>query len=307
MDSPQPLSRKTTIEGFLAASKRPTQTIPLRYSFVQIRTKSGKAVPGPLADLVRRGRGSTLEQFLLLHALASGGEFDVKAQARVWARALGLSDDDAGRRTVGRNWRILSQLNLVHTERAGREIRATKLREDGSGDPYSHPGEGEAERYMQIPFSLWSDEHHLVLDVPGKAVLMIAMTLGDWFSLPTRQGPAWYGLSRSTMERGFKNAQVAGVIEVRAEFKDAPLAPEGYTLENYYRLLPPFGPCGKLAKSAHPIFSLEAAVLSPSSQVDKPKRRTKRRKPATKTSQDEKAPATGARRKSRPRQPAKSV
>jgi len=54
---------------------------------------------------------------------------------------------------------------------------------------------------MQIPLSLWLDEHHLALAVPGQAVLMIAMTLGDWFSLPTRQGPAWCGLSRSILPR----------------------------------------------------------------------------------------------------------
>jgi hypothetical protein len=39
------------------------------------------------------------------------------------------------------------------------------------------------------------------------------------------------------------------------DFKEAPLAPEGYTKENYYALLPPFWPRGKLAKGAPPIFS----------------------------------------------------
>jgi hypothetical protein len=309
METPPPPSRKRTIEGFLSASKRPTETVPIRFSFVQMRTKGGEIIPGPLAELVRRGRDSTLEQYLLLHALASSSDLDfgVKAQARVWARALGLSDDEAGRRTVGRNWRILNDLRLVHTERAGREIRAIKLREDGSSEPYRHPGEAPRERYMQLPFRYWLDDYFLSLDVPAKAVLMIAMTQGDWFSLPTRRGPEWYGLGRSTLERGFKNAGAVKVIERRAEFKDAPLAPEGYTRENFYRLLPPFGPRGVLAKSAHPIFSIEAAKLSPPPQTDKPKRRTKRRKPAAKTSQKEKTEATGAQREPRPRQPVRSV
>lgn len=249
---PRP-TQEQTIEAILRASDR--NAVPIRTSFVQGRA-GRNPVPGPLSALVRRGRGSTLEQYLLLHAWASGGHFDVARDARIWARALGLSEDEAGRRTIGRNWKILRKLGLVQTERRGRIIKATMLDEGGLGKPYVHPAEGEAqERYLQLSYEYWSRGFHSRLDVPGKAVLLIALTLGDWFSLPTRRGPDWYGLSRSTLERGFRSVRREGVLEMVWEYKEAPLAPEGYTRENYHRLQPPFGPRGVLASGAHPRFS----------------------------------------------------
>lgn len=294
-------SRQDTIEAILEASARPTATVPIRNTFVQGRDDQRKPAPGPLAALVGRGRDSTVEQYLLLHAWASGGDFDVRRDARVWARALGLSSDEAGRRTVGRNWKILRELNLVTTERAGREIRATVLREDGSGEPYRHPGDiSPRERYLQLDYVYWRDGYHLLLNVPGKAALLIALTLGDWFALPTRQGPSWYGLSRSTLERGFASARTHGVLEVVKLFKPAPLSPEGYTLENYYRLLPPFGPSGHLAKSAHPIFSSDAQRSSPPSQEDRPRSKATCRIPASATPRTSRG-RRGRDKESRPR------
>jgi len=119
VNAPPPPSRTDAIEAILQGSQRPTETVPIRWSFVQ--TRDGRvASPGPLAALVTRGRDSTTEQYLLGHALASGAPFAVRLPSVVWARALGLSEDEAGCRTVGRNWRILRDLGLVKTERAGR-------------------------------------------------------------------------------------------------------------------------------------------------------------------------------------------
>ncbi|MGH2832083.1 MAG: hypothetical protein ACRDK2_04855, partial [Solirubrobacteraceae bacterium] len=66
---------------------------------------------------------------------------------------------------------------------------------------------------------------------------------------------AWYGLSRSTLERGFKNAYDCAVLGTRYSLKEAPLAPAGYTKENHYILLAPFGPRGIVAKTAPPNYS----------------------------------------------------
>ena len=306
MNALPPPSRSDTIEAILAASQRPTQTVPIRWSLMQDRTGGGSK-PGPLAALIGRGRDSTIEQYLLAHALASGEGYAVRLASAVWTRALGLSDDAAGRRTVGRNWRILSELGLVSTCRAGREIQATILDESGNRTPYRHPGEAPAQHYLQLPFAYWREGFHTRLSVPGKAVLMIAMTLGDWFSLPTRRGPAWYGLSRSTFERGFASARQHQVLEVRTLPKLAPLSPTGWTEENFYRLMPPFGPVGKVAKSAHEIFLTTADGPSPSPQRDSPTSPGKRRTPAAGTPAGGKAWKAGARRTSRSRRPTTPV
>lgn len=302
MQCPPAPAQDAAIEAILLGSKRPQEALPLRHTLVQVKA-SGASLPGPLAALVRRGRDSTLEQYLLAHTLASGGEFSVRLSSVVWARALGLTDDEAGRRTVGRNWRILRDLRLVSTERAGREIRVTILDESGSGEPYRHPGQAPAQRYLQLPFSYWRDGYYKRLSLPGKAVLLIAMTLGDWFSLPTRRGPEWYGLSRSTLERGYDNACANGVLERQAQFKAAPLTPQGWTRENYYRLRPPFGPVGAIAKSAHPNFSVPATEPSPAHQRDRNESKSTRRAPAAGTSSTGKARTVGARRKPRSRLP----
>ena len=162
---PQP-TRESTIKAILDASDR--SAVPIRGAFIQGKDPASKSKPGPLSALVRRGRNSTLEQYLLLHAWASGGRFDVRRDSRVWARALGLSTDEAGRRTVGRNWKILSELGLVDAHRVGREVCATLLKEDGSGLPYRHP-HADGELYLQLDYKYWAEGFHERLTVPGKA------------------------------------------------------------------------------------------------------------------------------------------
>ena len=254
MESPPQPKRDQVLRAILDASGR--QSVPIRTAFVQQRVASGLAEPGPLASLVRRGRDSTLEQYLVLHAWASAGDFAVVRDARIWARALGLDDGEKGRRAVGRNWTALQDMKLVETSRRGRLVRAQLLREDGSGSPYgAHPGLGpKSDPYLQLPYEYWLGGYHERLTLPGRAVLLIALTLGDWFPLPTRRGPDWYGISRASLERGLQQARKESILEMQYAFKDAPLAPQGYTRENFFRLLPPFGPRGTLSRGAHPRF-----------------------------------------------------
>jgi DNA-binding transcriptional ArsR family regulator len=217
---------------------------------------------------------------LLAHAWASGGDFDLTKHPSVWVRALGLSDDQAGRRTVLRNWKALAELKLVTVERSGRWMKVTLLAEDGSERPYRHPGEKDArEDYFQLPYAYWRDELHARLKVPGKTVLLISLTLGDWFWLPPRHAGGWYGVSASTIERGLRELRREGVLEARSHFKKAPLAPEGYTRELYYRLKPPFGPKGTLAGGAPEELALLSRLES-SAQAKEPRRKPKRRTPA---------------------------
>lgn len=263
--------------------------LPLRDSFVQSKDTDGKPVAGPLHLLVRRGVDSTMEQFLLHRVLASGGEFDVRRHPIVWQRALGLmpahEDDDAGRRTVLRNWGVLRRLKLVQTQRQGRLLNVTALAEDGTERPYRHPGDKEAgEDYFKLPFAYWRDGYHEKLTLPGKAVLLIALTLGDWFWLPPSHATAWYGLSGTTLQRGLTDLHRAGVLDRRWHYKEAPLTEAGFTREYHWVLKPPFGPKGRLAKGAPNDFaSLLATTPSPSRQTGRPRRGPKRRTPAAET------------------------
>ena len=206
---PPPPSQQDTIEELLGSARR--NAVPVRNTFAQQRDGHKDPVPGPLAGIVRRGVASAWEQYLLLHARAAGRpddeagalQFDVCLESRVWARALGLAEDESGQRTVQRNWKALSDLRLVKIEPSGRLLSVTLLHEDGSGAPYTHPGDTRDSPYLQLPYSYWTEGHAAKLKLPGKATLLIAMTLLDWFSLPFAKGPRWYGIGASTVERDY--------------------------------------------------------------------------------------------------------
>jgi hypothetical protein len=258
-------SRAKTIETILEDSERPGRT-PLRVRFLQQSSGSSTA-PGPLSRLVRRGRESALDLYLLALTLASSSPYDVRRDSRYWARACGLATDASGRAAISRNWRLLADLGLVSITRKGRLANVTILREDGTGAPYTHPGKGAGSRYLQLPFAYWRDGHSERLTLPGKAMLLVALSLPDAFPLPNERGPAWYGLSPSTVERGFRELRRADVLTAKRVPIEAPRAPEGYTIVNLYTLLPPFGPCGQMSTAGRKSFP-ESPTQSPSLQAE---------------------------------------
>ncbi|MBI5103899.1 MAG: hypothetical protein HZB46_02715 [Solirubrobacterales bacterium] len=265
-------SQMDTIEELLSSSKR--DAVPVRHTFLQQRDAEGDPVAGPLARIVRRGVGSAAEQYLLLHARAAGrpdGEdlnFDVALESRVWARALGLPDNESGLRTVQRNWKALQEIGLVRVRRTNRVLRVTLLDEGGDGADYQHPGEVRDTPYLQLPYAYWLDGHAEKLTLPGKAMLLIALSLPDWFSLPFNKGPVWYGIGASTVERGIRELRRTDVLEHYLAWRKAPLLAQGWTQDMRYRLLPPFGPSGKVARNAPAELLLTARADDPPPQAE---------------------------------------
>jgi DNA-binding transcriptional ArsR family regulator len=271
LKSPDPPSQIDALTEMLGSSKR--DFVPIRKSFVQLRDNEDNPLPGPLATIVRRGVRSELDQLLLLHARAAGRpdgdelNYDVGFSARVWARLLGLPEDESGRRTVGRNWKALAEAKLVTIRRVGRQITATPLREDGTEEPYSHPTRTD-DRYLKIPYAFWLDGHAAKLRLPGLALAIIACSNADWFPLPFDRGPAWYGIGASTVERGLRELRRADLIEDRFTWRQTALSETGWTKETRYRLCPPLGPTGVHAKGTPQELLSLSARTSPSPQAD---------------------------------------
>jgi DNA-binding transcriptional ArsR family regulator len=247
--------------------------VPIRKTFVQLRDDEDNPLAAPLASVVGRGVPSALDQLLLLHARAAGRpdgdelNYDVGLSARVWARLLGLAEDESGRRTVGRNWKALADAKLVVVRRIGRQITATPLREDGSDERYSHP-KITKDRYLKLPYSFWLDGHAAKLKLPGLALALIACSNADWFPLPFDRGPSWYGIGASTIERGLRELRRAALIEDRFTWRKTALSDTGWTRETRYRLRPPLGPTGVIAKGTpQELLSLPRRA-SPSRQAD---------------------------------------
>jgi hypothetical protein len=265
MSEPERADRQYTLEHYLARSDR--KTLPLAHGFIQVKEGQGDAAP-PLSELMRRGREAALEQYLFAHALTSGeedGRFDARLPAFTWARALGGHDDpktgkveSAALHQVSRNWRLLRELRLVESERAGRNIRIWLLADDGSGLPYQHVGAGKRGKrlggagYLQLPYSYWYERWHERLSLAAKAMLLIGLYQGDGFPLPYNKIPRWYGISAASGERGLRELREVELLHREQHRRPEPESPYGFTDVYHYELLPPFGPRGVLSKWSAP-------------------------------------------------------
>ncbi len=242
------VGQRETVEALLERSGR--DAVPIRRAFVQAPTRGGG--PGPLAMFVKQRRGRTLDQYLLLHAVASAPPFDARFAAAVWARALGM-DQASADSAISKSWAWLEDQHLVASRRRGRLREVTLLREDGSGQPYGHPGEQGAEtrgHYFKLPHDYWNGNFPNRMSLPGKAVLLIALSLRADFVLPTERGARWYGLSRDTVRKGLRELRLLGLLEMREVSRPAPLEGLGYTTERHYTLRPPFGQLTKPGKTS---------------------------------------------------------
>ncbi len=210
---------------------------PIRRTFVQ-QGEKGSPRPGPLAALVRNGDRRGLDLYLLLIAVASSPPFNSHRGAGVWARALRHTGTSASEQAVSRIWSRLEAHQLVSRGRHGRLADILLLREDGSGDDYTHPADAR-EAYFQFPHSYWLDDEKSwssTLSLPGKAMLLIALSLQSGFRLPVESAKDWYGVSGDTAQRGLKELVDRGALARKFERKKAPLAPKGYTHDIHYTL-----------------------------------------------------------------------
>jgi hypothetical protein len=114
------------------------------------------------------------------------------------------------------------------------------LDESGDGSAYSHPGKNG--RFLKLPYDYWRDEWDTKLELPGKFILLVALSQKPGFSfiLPISKAPDWYGVSSDTAQRGLDELLDAKILECRRVRKKAPLAPKGFSYDRHFTLLPPF-------------------------------------------------------------------
>lgn len=198
--------------------------------------------PGPLAQLVRAGAHRTLQQYLLLLALATAKPYEVRRAAAVWHRALALPETANPSSVISKSWRRLADLELVEVRRAGRLSAPRLLREDGTGTPYVPPDGSEQNRYFDLPFEYWlgPDPWYRKLTMPETAMLLVALSLEEEFVLPVAKAPTWYGISKDTAQRGLRGLYQHDILDRRLEWKETTFVDAFYTQERFYRLRPPF-------------------------------------------------------------------
>ncbi len=232
---------------------------PLRKTFLQQATPEGAARGSKLADLVRAGDSLGLRLYLTAVLKASSQPWDTALPAPVWARALGneLPNSKSATGGISKAWRRLEDHGLIQRSRYNRMALIRLLREDGSGQEYSHPGDkttrtDSSDNYFKVPVALWrfgpSDERRWIreLSVPELAMLLVSLSLTDEFWLPVEKVPDWYGISADTAQRGFSGLRTRELLTVDTRAKTAPLSPTGFTTEHRYTLQAPLRPTGRL-------------------------------------------------------------
>ena len=223
------------------AGRNHSRTAQIRASFM-LRPTPEKA--SPLGRMLRGGRGGQvrLKLYLSLMWLAAAPPHDAAYPSRAWATLLGLKDPAGlGARRVNDALKWLEENKFLTIEqRPGLPNRVTLLMEDGSGQPYSVPGEhmkrlsaagrarvGDVDfdrhRYVQLPPEFWTNGWMATLSAPAVAMYLIllnekgasAASTGLWLS-PKVAGER-YGLSSDTRTSGFDELRRARLIDLRRQ------------------------------------------------------------------------------------------
>lgn len=237
-----------TRAALLKRSKR--SAAPIRKIFVQ--RPQGEAVRhSVLKTFVNNGDHRGLKAYLFLMAINSNGDdpdvgWSTTLALSTWARAFDTTIEVPSSATtaVTKTLTRLLDRNLIERGRAGRarQVKVTILREDGSGQPYTHPAKetGIEGRYLRLPYAFWTEGWHSKLSLAATAMLLVALAEKPVFSLATGRVPEWYGWSADTAERGFDELVEKGLLEKTQRRKKAPLSPTGSTTYNEYQLIGAF-------------------------------------------------------------------
>lgn len=246
--APRPLSlppRADLVQTMLSKTRR--LGTPIRNAFVQ----GPRVLPqASRASMLAKFRSSShLDAFLFIHSLASAKEpYEVVYPAGSWARALGLdensgsSDDDltTAKTQWSKNVSKLVSLNLIQRERSGSRARWVLLNESGDGTGYVRPKSERDGHWFMLPHAYWLDGHYLTLSFAAKAMLLIALSSKPGFSLPLERVKQWYGLSRSTAQRGFSELEETGLLTFSQTWRVEPNSPRQWAEVREYSLLGDF-------------------------------------------------------------------
>ncbi|WP_435586110.1 hypothetical protein [Micromonospora aurantiaca (nom. illeg.)] len=235
-----------TREWLLERSKR--DFVPIRRVFVQ-RPPGVVRREGPLAEFVRRRQKRALLAYLIISAGISAEReagWSITLPSGAWARLMdtGLNaQPDSALTAVSKTLTWLEQRRLIARQRVGRsrQVRVTRLLEDGSGDPYTRPGTaGNRDPYIKLPHEFWLKDWSSRLSLPAIAMLLVASAEKPGFELPTERVPGWYGWSADTAEDGFRELRDAGLLRVERTRIEAPESHTGWAMVNRYTLVSPF-------------------------------------------------------------------
>lgn len=235
-----PPSRDLLLRDMLAQTGR--LGVPVRRRFLQTLTPDPNGMSaGPLSKMLRARDSSTLDAFLLIHAMASSSEpYDAFYFSNAWVRLMRF-DQGAEPSAASSRWAKtitrLEKLKLVKRERHGNNMHYLLLDESGDGSEYSRPTKLAHGRWFSIPHEYWLDGYDSSLSTPEKVMLLIALDQPDGFNLPYERASRWYGLSASTTKRGLTGLVNRGIISVDSDWVVSGKSPTGWIEVRRYTTL----------------------------------------------------------------------
>jgi hypothetical protein len=215
--------------GLLADAKR--GFAKLRKVFVQ-KPNTETHRPSVLAEIVRGRMERPLDAFLLLHALEPILP-DSPLPLSTWAKMLSRGKVPCTSATASRAFDALVDLKLIERENSGRYAILTPLLEDGSGAPWTRPGQDASNvgpGYFTIPYAYWISGLVDQLGLPGKAMLLIMLaetSKNPTFAMAVERAPQWYGFSERTAERGYQQLRDADILLQHRQVVVEPRSPTG--------------------------------------------------------------------------------
>jgi predicted transcriptional regulator len=234
-----------------AADKWARGYFQLRGVFVQ-KPENVSNRASTLASLVTARQHRALVLYLMLISVWPWLHDDkVPLEAHVWMNLVhSRSPKPASTRrsllwsesTLSRTWKYLVKVGLVEKKRGAKgRLKVAPRMEDASA-PYEFPtgakGVGR-EMYFVVPDRFWIEEDFARLALPGLAVLLVILketNKAPEFRVTHEQIADWYGLSRSTVDKGLAELRAIGVLEERVEWIPARLSKIRTTTATYLSL-----------------------------------------------------------------------
>ena len=214
--------------------------VPIREAFLQTRDDFGSE-PGPLSEIVRKRYHHALDVYLLILAATSSPPHRLHVNPDFWALLVRRPPQSLrnARLALYRSLEILDSLDLVRQETRLGMPTFQLLDESGNGELYFHPATRHA-RYLTLPHSYWEHGLDRSLDLPGKAVLLLARSLRpSGFTLPLAHSMDWYGISSDTLRRGMDELIRAKLVRYTKKDVPSPRAPRGTSVRRTYVLAGP--------------------------------------------------------------------
>jgi hypothetical protein len=236
----------------------------------QPRTQDrGRSQPAMLPRFARNHRALILYLGLLTNwPWLSRGDKALRADA--WIRFLTSEEPGAltwTPQSLSHAWGVLDELNLVERDYESRLRLITPRHESGSGADYTPPDGKGSDTYFVIPGAFWTHDYFATLSWPALAVLLVLLkeTGGrPSAELPIDRAEAFYGISRTTAEKGLAELRRKGLVQSKLRWVPDFEATQGRRHASLHAPLGPFSYAARkeiqtTAKSRRDKVSLKTA------------------------------------------------